>query len=378
MKSTRANRIGSCFTLTAALCATLLAGTVQATRVEREQRKVVPARGQTVVSVSNPLGKTVIVGREGADEVVVVATRVAKAHEREKAEELLARLHYEVRESDGEIVVRTVADGLGGDGRSVWSVIRGDRSTAFIDYAIEVPQRFAVETSTTSGEVRVTNVAGPVVVSATSGAVTLRDIDGAVTVAMTSGTLEAEDLGGDTNITASSGDVTVTGVGGSLTLAASSGDASVARISGNANIQLANGNFELHGCLGDVTFHTSSGDAEILDVQGNINAITSSGDIDVMILPVDGKEFMLSSSSGNIGVHYLTPQDYGFMLDVSTNSGSIEGDMAIKVDKISRRELRGIVGTGASRVMIETARGDVSIVERAEDASKTKKKDRKN
>jgi hypothetical protein len=124
----------------------------------------------------------------------------------------------------------------------------------------------------------------------------------------------------------------------------------------------------MRGCLGDVTFQTASGDAEILDVDGNIRAITSSGDIDVMILPVGEKQFLLSSSSGDIGVGYRPVHDYGFLLDVSTDSGSIEGDMAIHVDKINRRKLMGRVGSGSSRVTIETASGNVTIREKANGA----------
>jgi len=341
----------------------LLAGTAYAgKKLEREERHTVKAADHRAVVVFNPRGKTVIVGRDGASEVVVIATKIAKANTSEKTEELLARLHYEVREKDGVVVVRTVTDGMDGS-RSFWSVVRGNKQLACVDYTIEVPRHFAVETASTSGDVRVNNVAGPLMVRATSGAIALKEIDSAVSIEATSATIEANDLQGDLAISATSGEALVYSVGGSFTMAATSGSVRVERVAGNAEVQLVTGDFYLEGCLGDVTFATSSGDAEILDVEGSVNAITSSGDIDVMILPIDGKEFMLSSSSGNIGVKYLTPEDYGFLLDVSTNSGSIEGDMPIKVEKISRRELKGVVGSGASRVMIETASGDIVIVE---------------
>lgn len=373
----RGNRLGlAVLGLTVVLCAALAGSAHAGHKVEREHRRTVAVTDHTAVTVSNPRGKTVIVGREGATEVVIIATKIAKAQDKEMAEEILARLHYEVREKDGIIVVRTVTDGMD-DGRSLLSALLGRKQLACIDYAIEVPQSFSVETATTSGDVRVSNVRGPAAVSATSGAIELREIEGEVTVALTSGRIEARDVGGNLMVAASSGDVIVENVGGSFTMHATSGSARVLRVAGDTEIVLVSGSFELKGCLGDVTFRTSSGDAEIVDVGGNINAVTSSGDIDVMILPIEGKNFMLSSSSGNIGVFYLTPEDYGFFLDVSTASGSIEGDMDIKVDKISRRELRGVVGSGASKIMIETASGDVSIIERSSASvrgSKDKKK----
>ena len=78
---------------------------------------------------------------------------------------------------------------------------------------------------------------------------------------------------------------------------------------------------------------------------------------------------MFSSSSGDIDISYIPAKDYGFHLDVNTNSGSIEGDMPIKVSRVDRRKLQGVVGTGSAHVQIETASGDVSIVEK-EDAAK--------
>ena len=166
------NRTGFVIVLAAVMAGTAWAGQ----KLEREQRHTVRVDGHTVVSVSNPRGKTVIVGREGAAEVVVVATKIAKAGNAEKTEELLARLHYEVREENGKIIVRTVTEGMD-KGHNVWSLLRGDRQLACVDYAIEVPHDFSVEALTTSGDVRVTNVAGPVVITATSGAIALREID---------------------------------------------------------------------------------------------------------------------------------------------------------------------------------------------------------
>ena len=122
----------------------------------------------------------------------------------------------------------------------------------------------------------------------------------------------------------------------------------------------------LSGCLGNLNFSTANGDARINDVLGSINASSSSGDLDVVIVPVGKKEFILNTSSGNIELHYLTPEQYGFLLDVNTCTGSIRGDLDIKLDKITRRTLKGIVGSGVSKVIVETASGNVVIKEQKE------------
>jgi DUF4097 and DUF4098 domain-containing protein YvlB len=78
----------------------------------------------------------------------------------------------------------------------------------------------------------------------------------------------------------------------------------------------------------------------------------------------------LSSSSGDVSVHYVPVKDFGFQLDVRTASGSIEGDLPIRVTRVDRRRLQGVVGSGAASLEIETSSGDVMILERSEAASK--------
>jgi hypothetical protein len=350
-----------------ACAVTLLAGAVvdarAGHRAEREDRKTVAVKAETGVFIVNPRGRAVVIGSPDATEVTIVATRVAKARSVKDAEALLEKIEWKVYEKDGQVIVKTIREGDSGD-RSLWSVIRGDRAMAWVDYAIEVPRRLDVRIATTSGEARIHSVDGLARVHATSGDIEVRDIGGGVEVELTSGTVEARDIRGDMKLVASSGSADVDGIDGSVEVTATSGSLALYRVGGNTTVTLVSGDLTVRGCLGDVVFVTQSGDAEIHDVEGSISAMTSSGDLDVVIVPVGEKEFNLSSSSGDIDVRYRAPDNYGFKLNVNTNSGSIEGDMAIKVDKITRRQLRGIVGSGKSRVVIETASGDVKISEK--------------
>jgi len=60
-------------------------------------------------------------------------------------------------------------------------------------------------------------------------------------------------------------------------------------------------------------------------------------------------------------VWFHKPAGYGFALEVHTGTGSIEGDLDIELDEISRKALKGIVGSGEGRVTIETASGDIRV-----------------
>lgn len=340
-------------------------GAVAGTKVQSDDRRTVTVDQQTLLTVENPRGRIVVVGTGDSRAVTIVATKVVHAGSREEADDIMKRLDYEISELEDEIrVVTRYPEGIDAR-RGLLALVRGERR-AEVSYAIEIPSVFSVRTATTSGGVRVTGIKGSAEVQATSGDVTLEDIGADAVVNLTSGRVEALSLRGGLQVTASSGNASINNIAGPFIMQATSGNVNASRVGGDMRVELVSGNMVLSGCLGSVDFSTSSGNAEIHDVAGSISAITSSGDLDVMILPVGEKHFMLSSSSGDIGVSYPTAPDYGFVLDVNTSTGSIEGDMAIDVKEIDRRRLRGVVGTGKSRVMIETASGNVKIVERKE------------
>ena len=100
------------------------------------------------------------------------------------------------------------------------------------------------------------------------------------------------------------------------------------------------------------------------DMDGSIEANSSSGDIVVTINPASNLNYSFATASGDVVVDYLTPEDYGFLLEITTGSGSIGGDLAINVEKISRRYLKGTVGSGKATLKIMTASGDVRVQEK--------------
>jgi DUF4097 and DUF4098 domain-containing protein YvlB len=340
--------------------------------LQKQDRKTVDVKGQKAIVVTNTRGKTIVVGERGATKVTIVAVKLVKAKNAEAAERVMEEVRFDVEVDDDRIAVISRLPETDKGDRSIWSVVKGGAG-ARIDFTIEVPHDFDVQTFTTSGDVRVTNIAGVARVNATSGDVLLRDIGGNSVIDLTSGAIEASEIGGDLRIAASSGDAEVKRIKGLLTVETTSGNVRAYEVGGNVTVQLITGNLELRGCLGDVDFSTSSGNGRIVGVSGGVSATSSSGDLDVAILPVGDKEFYLSTSSGNVVVQFLPEQDYGFLLDVNTCTGAIRGDMELtKLDQISRRRLKGVVGNGKSRVVIETASGNVSIIERTNARTTTK------
>ena len=377
---TRIHSVAPAAALVAALVAAQMvtvapAHAVPGTKLQREEKSSIPAAGKTSLSVKNARGRTVIVGRADAKEVSVVANKTVVGRDGDDAKQMLDRLTMNVSEHGGEIVIETRDDNSKSDhdgwSVSLFHIVKGWRQNSWIDYTIEVPYSFDVSAAATSGEVRVSNIGGKAEIVATSGDVNIRGVGGDVATHLTSGDLQLVDVGGNLSVAATSGNVTVDNVKGRLDVDGTSGDFHASRIAGGAAIQLVSGDMTLDGCSGDVTFRASSGDARMTEVDGSVDASSSSGDIDVSIIPVGERMFRLSSSSGDIGIHYLAVRNYGFKLDARTSSGSIDGDMPIRLSRVDRRRLQGVVGSGNAHLEIETASGDITIEERDEAASKS-------
>jgi DUF4097 and DUF4098 domain-containing protein YvlB len=330
-------------------------------KLTEEDNRAVQVKHESKLYVKNSRGKTIIVGKKGADEISIRAVKFVRAKNYEAAQEWIKDLTFQV-ESDGEQVsIITHYPGRTGGQESFWAFLRGIRYKASVEYTIEVPSRFDTEVSSASGDVQVTSLDGGCSVFGSSGDVFLRTIGGAAFVEVSSGDVEVLGVRGNLEVRSSSGDAMIRDTGGSISLMASSGDMEVYSVSGDAIVELASGDFVLDGCEGSVVTRTVSGNAVLKDVLGSVRAVAGSGDVQMSILPVGEKEFIVNTSSGDVNVVFATPERYGFLLDVSTASGSIEGDLDIHLDKVSRRVLRGVVGTGRSKLTIETASGDIVI-----------------
>ena len=366
----RNHRIGA-LAMAATLFLALPAGAVPGERLEKEEKTAVEAAGKNALTIKNARGRTVLVGRPDATTVSIVAVKTAAGKDDADAQKMMDKISIEVTEKGDQIVVETHDGNRYEDwGWSVMSVVKGTRRSAWVDYTIEVPYRFSVTASTTSGEVRLSNLGGRAEVAATSGDVSVRGVAGGAKATLTSGDLEVTDIGGDLTVAATSGNVVVDNVRGNLSVDGTSGDFQVSRIEKDLDVDLTSGDFTLEGCSGNVVFRAASGDARLTEVGGSVDASTSSGDIEVMITPLGERTFSVSTSSGDIELFYVPVKNYGFKLDVSTASGSIEAEMPIKVSRVDRRRLQGVVGSGAAQIQIETASGDVSIMENSDAATK--------
>jgi DUF4097 and DUF4098 domain-containing protein YvlB len=192
-----------------------------------------------------------------------------------------------------------------------------------------------------------------------SGSQTIGDLKGPVDAAAGSGSLTIGRIGGDVKARAGSGSLRVDGVGGNLEVKTGSGSIEARAVQGAIAASAGSGRIELEQTGGgDVSVHTGSGRVDVRGVKGGLSVSTGSGSIRAQGDIV--RDWTLEASSG--GVEVELPLEASFQLDASTNSGSIDSERAVTVSgRISKRSLRGAVGSGGPRLTIETSSGSIEI-----------------
>ena len=210
-----------------------------------------------------------------------------------------------------------------------------------ISYRIVVPAETALVSKSGSGSQTLGNLKGPVEVAAGSGSLTMGSI------------------GGDVEARAGSGSIRIDGVGGSLSAKTGSGSIGARAVQGALTASAGSGRCALEQTgEGDVSVHSGSGGVRVRGVRGGLSVSTSSGSIRAQGDLV--RDWSLEASSGGITVEL--PPEASFELDAHTNSGSIDSERPLTVTgRLSRRSLRGAVGSGGPRLEIETSSGSIVI-----------------
>ena len=215
------------------------------------------------------------------------------------------------------------------------------RRNVSISYEIVVPADARVTAGTGSGNSTITGVQGPV-----------RTESG-------SGNLKVTGVGDTLRANTGSGDIQIETVRGAVYAQTGSGNIVAMDVSGGFVASTGSGNVKLRqAASGSVSVETGSGDVEASGVQGSLILHTGSGNISA-----DGQpsgEWKLEAGSGNVTLRL--PSTAAFDLYAHTGSGSVESDHPITVQgKINRRELRGKVRGGGTRLEASTGSGSIRI-----------------
>ncbi len=128
-------------------------------------------------------------------------------------------------------------------------------------------------------------------------------------------------------------------------------DLKVENTNGSVNVSDLNGRLELG---------TTNGRIEAVRCAGSINAATTNGAIRAELVQVDAsKKMEFETTNGSISL--AVPPTFAAEVDADTTNGSIRSDLPVLTKSFSRRELRGTINGGGTRLSLHTTNGSIEI-----------------
>jgi hypothetical protein len=127
------------------------------------------------------------------------------------------------------------------------------------------------------------------------------------------------------DVTTSSGDVGVQRINGPVTVSTSSGDITATTVSGAVNLHATSGDIIARDLTGtQTTLEATSGDITVdLATPGDLAARATSGDIDVKV-PAGAYHVVTDVTSGDVHVNVTNQPDAAHTLDLHATSGDID------------------------------------------------------
>jgi DUF4097 and DUF4098 domain-containing protein YvlB len=261
-------------------CVTL-DGNVKPLQHSASRSATVGADGAEQVRVDAGAGSLEVVGRANLDEVRANGT--ARTSRRQDLEQI----QIEATRSGDEVTITTLFP-------------EDTEGRAQLDLTVEVPQHLAATIDDSSGDLTITNLAGPTLeVNDSSGDLTIRVNGPNTSIEDSSGDLDLRNAGA-ADISDSSGDIGVFDLNGGLTLDDSSGDIEVSNLGDGLTLDDSSGDIRAEGVDGDVNVtDDSSGDIRLRDVTGRIQ-IDEDSSGDIILREVGGSVRIGADTSGDI------------------------------------------------------------------------------
>lgn len=210
-----------------------------------------------------------------------------------------------------------------------------------VNYSIVVPADTELRASTGSGDMTVRGIKGPARLTTGSGDLRVEDIGADLEARAGSGSINVRNVAGELDVNTGSGDVQLDTVAKDIRAETGSGEISVARPGGSVEASTGSGDVDVRGARGDLMVKTASGS---LTLEGN---------------PAPRTFWELRTSSGDIRLS--VPPDASFTFVAHTRADNVDTGIPMEITERGKRELRGRVGKGDARVVVETTSGAVTI-----------------
>jgi DUF4097 and DUF4098 domain-containing protein YvlB len=285
-------------------------------------------------------------------------------------------------ETDAEHIASAISVEIvkNGDAYEVRPVNAGD-SRASLDLDIAVPKKAALTVRNERGDVTVSDMAKPVVVSTARGDVEVRDTAGDVAVETGKGDIKVSDTKGNVKISGHGGEVNVSSAIGALTIdgefygpirvdkiakgvrmVSQRTDLTLTQLSGH--LETGSGNLEIADAPGNLTLRTNSYDISIENPGGKLKVDNRNGNIEVRFPQPPKEDIEITNSSSPITL--ILPESSSFAIGADCHSCDIDsefsGDSLKQTSNGGDAHLEGKYGNGRGpKITLKTSYGSISI-----------------
>jgi DUF4097 and DUF4098 domain-containing protein YvlB len=330
---------------------------------EREEtfQKRIELAGAKRIIVENSRGDIKVIGEKGRSDVFCEYTKRIRGRDQDEADRMFNLADIEVSREGAALKISVRYPDRPARDRNIIAMLVQYYAGLSVDVHVSVPPDLGVEIVSASGDVELASVRGAAVITAASGDVEAVGV-GDLKIDVASGDMTVSDVAGEAVLSSASGRIDANGIKGSASVRSASGEVVLSQIGGDLAVESASGDVEVEGVRA-VEYSGTSGSARFGAVRGAVAATAASGDIDVYAVPEAPANYEMRTSSGRVMLQFDRTLKRGFALKVRTTSGDISMTLPIKVSKVGRHYLMGVVREGASTVILETASGDVDVSE---------------
>ena len=329
---------------------------------EEMEQKTISVEGEKLLVIITKSGDILVTGEDGRDEISLRLVKKVKADDAEEAEKLASMMELEVTRDDTVLRISTEYPRQGREKRSLLSYLFDRYPKMKMELVLLVPAELALEVETASGDVAVEEMQGEIDITAASGDIKVENAGGNVIVHVASGDIDVTGMGGSAKLVSASGDVEGRDIAGECIVNTASGDIELSNLDGDLEMRPVTGDASIDG-VGSVDYSGMSGSGRFVDVRGGVTASAASGDLLLQLVPEGDFDYTVRTSSGGIKVRFISVMVGGYVLKATTTTGDIEAILPINISKVGRNHVAGVVRDGRSKVILETASGDISISE---------------
>jgi len=145
-------------------------------------------------------------------------------------------------------------------------------------------------------------------------------------------------------------------------LSTHNGPIRIANINGKTRATTHNGPVTIERVSGNINLTTHNGKISCTEIGGDIQLRTHNGSVNVVHSKTSADPVNISIVTHNGEIDFTSPPNLSAAVELATYNGLIRTDLPITVTgQISKRKLKGIIGSGEGKVHLETHNGSIKL-----------------